>query len=41
MTTHILKIVDPNKNFVLCTDASKELLGGFLTKDGQVIYYES
>ena len=28
----ILKIVDPNENFVVCTDACKEGLGGVLTQ---------
>ena len=36
-TTPILRIVDPNKYFVVCTDASKEGLGGVLTKEGHVI----
>ena len=30
ITTPILKIVDPNKDFVVCTDASNEGLGGVL-----------
>jgi hypothetical protein len=37
----ILKIVDPNENFVVCTDACKEGLGGVLTQNGHVISYES
>jgi hypothetical protein len=37
----ILKIVDPNENFVVCTDACKEGLGKFLTQNGYVISYES
>ena len=41
MTTPILKIVDPNKDFVVCTDASKEGLGGVLTQESHVIWYES
>ena len=40
-TTPILKIVDPNKDFVVCTNASKERLGGVLTQEGHVICYES
>ena len=40
-TKPILRIVDPNKDFVVCTDASKDGLGGFLTKDGHVVFYES
>ena len=41
ITKPILRIVDPNKDFVVCTDASKDSLGGFLTQDGHVICYES
>jgi hypothetical protein len=37
----VLKIVDPNESFVVCTDACKEGLGGFLTQNGHVIGYES
>jgi hypothetical protein len=37
----ILKIVDPNEDFVVCTDACKEGLGGVLTQNGHVICYES
>jgi hypothetical protein len=37
----ILNIVDPNENFVVCTDACKEGLGGVLTQNGHVISYES
>jgi hypothetical protein len=40
-SAHILKIVDPNENFVVCTDACKEGLGGVLTQNGHVISYES
>ena len=40
-TTPILRIVDPNKDFVVCTDASKDGLGGVLTREGHVICYES
>jgi hypothetical protein len=29
--TPILKIADPNMDFVVCTDACKERLGGFLS----------
>jgi hypothetical protein len=39
--TPILKIVDPNEDFVVCIDACKEELGGVLTQNGHVIYYES
>jgi hypothetical protein len=37
----ILNIVDPNENFLVCTDACKEGLGGVLTQNGHVISYES
>jgi hypothetical protein len=37
----ILKIVDPNKDYVVCTDACKEGLGGVLSQEGFVICYES
>jgi hypothetical protein len=43
LLTHacILKIVDPNKYFLVCTYAFKEGLGGVLMQDGHVIGYES
>jgi hypothetical protein len=34
-------ITDPNENFLVCTDACKEGIGGFLTQNGHVIGYES
>jgi hypothetical protein len=37
----ILRIADPNEDFIVCTDACKEGLGGFLTQNGFVICYES
>jgi hypothetical protein len=37
----ILKIADPNKDFLVCTDACKEGLRGVLMKEGHVIFYES
>jgi hypothetical protein len=37
----MLKIVDPNESFVVCTDACKEGLGGVLMKNGPVIGNES
>jgi hypothetical protein len=36
-TAPILKVVDPHKDFVVCTYASKEGLGGVLMQDGYVI----
>jgi hypothetical protein len=40
-TTPILKVADPDKDFTICVDASKEGLGGVLTQKGHVICYES
>jgi hypothetical protein len=37
----ILSIVDPNEDFIVCTYACKEGLGGVLTQNGFVICYES
>jgi len=37
----ILRIVDPNEDFVVCTDACKEGIGGVLSKNGHMIFYES
>ena len=37
----ILKIVDPNKDFVVCADACNEGLGGVLKQEGHVISYDS
>jgi hypothetical protein len=38
---HVLKIVDLNKDFLVCTYACKEGLGGVLMQEGHVICYES
>jgi hypothetical protein len=40
-TAPMLKVADPEKSFVVCTDASKEGVGGVLTQEGKVIAYES
>ena len=32
--------MDPNKDFVVCTDACNDGLGGVLTQEGHVIAYE-
>lgn len=40
-TSSILKIADPDKDFLVCTDACKEGLGGVLTQENCVIAYES
>jgi hypothetical protein len=37
----ILKVADPDKDFTVCVNASKEELGGVLTQEGHVICYES
>ena len=37
----ILRIVDPNKDFVVCIDACNDGLGGVLIQEGHVIAYES
>lgn len=37
----ILNIVDPNKEYVVCTDARKEGVGGVLMQEGKLIAYES
>jgi hypothetical protein len=37
----ILKVVDLDEDFVVCTDACKEGLGGVLMQNGHVICYES
>ena len=40
-TTPILRIADHNKDFIVCTDACNDGLGGVLTQEGHVIAYES
>jgi hypothetical protein len=37
----ILKITDPNEEFVICKDACNEGLGGSLNQNGFVICFES
>jgi hypothetical protein len=37
----VLKIADPEKDFLVCTDACKEGLGGVLMQEGHVVCYES
>jgi hypothetical protein len=37
----ILRIADPNEEFIVCTDACKEGLGGVLSQNGFVVCYES
>jgi hypothetical protein len=36
-----LKVADPDKDFIVCVDASKEGLGGVLTQEGHMICYKS
>ena len=40
-STPILRIADPNKDFIVCTNAYNDGLGGVLTQEGHVIAYES
>ena len=40
-TTPILNIIDPDNDFVVCTDACNEGFGGILTQEIHVIAYES
>jgi hypothetical protein len=37
----MLRIANPNEDFIVCTDACKEGLGGVLSQNGFVICYES
>jgi hypothetical protein len=37
----VLKIANPKDDFLVCTDACKEGLGGVLMQEGSMIYYES
>jgi hypothetical protein len=37
----MLNITDPENDFLMCTDAWKEGLGGVLMQGGSVVYYES
>ena len=40
-TAPILRIVYPNKDFVVCTNTCNDGLGGLLTQVGHIIAYES
>ena len=37
----ILRIVDPNEDFIVCTDACNEGLSGVLSQNGFMVFYES
>ena len=41
MTVPVLKVPDMDKDFLVCTNASKEGLGGVLMQEGRVIAYSS
>jgi hypothetical protein len=41
ITPPIIRIVDPNEDFIICIDACKEGLGGVLSQNGYVVCYES
>ena len=41
MTAPALRIVDPDGDFIVCTDASKEGLGGVLLQNDHAICHES
>ena len=41
MTAPVLRIVDLDGDFVVCTDPIKEGLGGLLLQNDHAIYYES
>ena len=38
-TTLILKVLDMDRPFIVCTDALKDGLGAVLSQDGRVIAY--
>ena len=40
-TAPILRIANPNKDFIVCADACNDGLGGVLTQKAHVIAYES
>ena len=41
MTSPVLKVPDMDQDFLVCTDASKEGLGGIFMQEGRVIAYSS
>ena len=40
-TAPILKISNPDKDFVVCTNACKEGVGGGMSQEGHVVSYDS
>ena len=36
----VIKIVNPNENFVVCTNTYQQGIGGMLIQNGDVICYE-
>eukprot|EP00253_Pinus_taeda_P019573 PITA_19573 len=40
-TAPVLSIADPKKDYTVCTDASKEGVGGVLMQEGKLVAYES
>ena len=40
-TAPVLRVADPNKEFEVFTDASKEGVGVVLSQEGKVVAYES
>ena len=41
ISASVLKIVNPDENFVVCIDGCQQCIGGVLTQNGHVIFYES
>jgi hypothetical protein len=39
--TPMLKIADPETDFLVCTDSCKEGIGGVLMQEGSIVCYES
>jgi hypothetical protein len=37
----LLRIVDSDQDFVVCTNTCKEALGGVIFQNGNVVWYES
>jgi hypothetical protein len=41
INAHVLKIANPEKDFLVCTDSCKVGLGGVLMQEGHMVYCES